>query len=713
MDKELDFTTYFQQVKDQIKKGFEDLPKQLRDTTGQLMVEMSLRNTELAQTFGRTQAAVVGLRKEFISSIPVITALGGSFQDAFNIQQKVSEAFNTNKILTAELASNLFTAGKALGIASTEMGSVVLDFENAGIQSTIIRDRMQQTANIARVVGANTNAVFTQVQQNLGNLNKFGFKDGVEGLSRMAAKAVSLRTDMFEIFNFAERVFSPEGAIEAVAGFQRMGVAVGDLADPFRLLYLAQEDVEGLYDGLTKMTAQFTYLDKQTGEVKLFSNAKRDLRDIAQITGQSVESLQKNALAMGKLNALGSEFKIMNVTEEDKLLIANLAEFNKKSGAYTVKLQGTEKLVSQLSSKDIEYLRGRPETLEEIAQAQLTEDELIRAGIESMVTLLGGIVPGSKPAGDLQQLIRATIEAGNTATLRAGTRLKPVIEKVDENYQNLPKILNQFYSEIQNGTFNFESAFKKIEEVSTNYSNGLKNLGTQIQSFDFIGEVKQRMSNDNLFGSGAGFLVDITNKFITEIEDGIFEPIKSSIEKAETNLNSVNTQNVNSNLANLSSSTSQASTSLFSFGTMLNKMMENLNNPKAQTTSNLGTFNQNNTTQLTGVNIAQINNQLSTLVAFQTNQLKSSIQSTLQRPKLNEIEPPNTNQISVEQQNQNVVFSPIRGNIDLKVVTEDGTKVDLTNQIVSSAEFQRRVVALITERMQGSQYSNVQNSAEV
>jgi hypothetical protein len=175
----------------------------------------------------------------------------------------------------------------------------------------------------------------------------------------------------------------------------------------------------------------------------------------------------------------------------------------------------------------------------------------------------------------------------------------------------------------------------------------------------------------------------------------------------------VNTQNVNSNLANLSSSTSQASTSLFSFGTMLNKMMENLNNPKAQTTSNLGTFNQNNTTQLTGVNIAQINNQLSTLVAFQTNQLKSSIQSTLQRPKLNEIEPPNTNQISVEQQNQNVVFSPIRGNIDLKVVTEDGTKVDLTNQIVSSAEFQRRVVALITERMQGSQYSNVQNSAEV
>jgi len=714
MDEQLDFTTYFKQVKEQIKKGFEDLPNELRRVSGELMVEVMLRDAELAQTFGRTRAAVASLRKEFVSSIPVITALGGTFQDAFNIQQKVSEAFGTNKILTSETAANLFTAGKAMSIASTEMGSVVLDFENAGIQSTLIRDRMQQTANIARVVGANTNAVFSQVQQNLGNLNKFGFKDGVEGLSRMAAKAVSLRTDMFEIFNFADKVFSPEGAIEAVAGFQRMGVAVGDLADPMRLLYLAQEDVEGLYNGLTKMTAQFTYLDKQTGEVKLFSQAKRDLRDIAQITGQSVESLQKSALAMGKLNAISSQFNFMNVTEEDKLLISNLAEFNKNTGSYTVKISGTEKLVSQLSSKDIEYLRGRPETLEDIARAQLTEDELLRASVNSILSLLGGIVPGSKPAGDLQQLIRSTIETINLSTTKAGTRLKPVIEKVNEGYQNVPKILNQFYNEIQNGSFNFESAFQNVLEVSTNYANGMKNLGTQIQSFDFIGEVKKRISDDNLFGSGAGFLVDITNKFINEVENEIFEPIKKNIKTTEDNLNTVNTQNVNTNLNNLSTNASQASTGLFDFQAMLNKMVQNSNNLKAQTTTNSGAFNPNNATQFTGVNTSEINNQLGTLVAFQIDQLKSSILSTLQQTTPDKIEPQNITPTTLASNtNQNVLFSPINGNIELKLVTEYGTKVDLTNQIVSSPEFQRRVVALITEKMQGSQYSNVQNSALV
>ena len=63
--------------------------------------------------------------------------------------------------------------------------------------------------------------------------------------------------------------------------------------------------------------------------------------------------------------------------------------------------------------------------------------------------------------------------------------------------------------------------------------------------------------------------------------------------------------------------------------------------------------------------------------------------------------------------NQNVSFSPINGNIELKVVTEDGTKVDLTNQIVSSVEFQRRVVSLISERMQNQNYNNLPNSAAI
>lgn len=78
---------------------------------------------------------------------------------------------------------------------------------------------------------------------------------------------------------------------------------------------------------------------------------------------------------------------------------------------------------------------------------------------------------------------------------------------------------------------------------------------------------------------------------------------------------------------------------------------------------------------------------------------------------LEKMTPPNVNPVTLTSNtNQNVLFSPINGNIELKVVTEDGTKVDLTNQIVSSVEFQRKVVALISEKMQNQTYNNLPNS---
>ena len=121
------------------------------------------------------------------------------------------------------------------------------------------------------------------------------------------------------------------------------------------------------------------------------------------------------------------------------------------SGKYTIKIGKDEKLVSQLGTKDIEYLRGRPETLEEIAQAQLTEDELSTQALQSMVYLLGGISAGSKPIGDLQQLIRAGVETGNMLAVRGGRRLKPAIEKIDEGYSKIPELLNQLYSDMKDG----------------------------------------------------------------------------------------------------------------------------------------------------------------------------------------------------------------------------------------------------------------------
>jgi len=620
-------------------------------------------NASLAGTFGRTQSSVQGLRKELVIALPEVVRLGGNLSDVVNIQDTISKNLGTNRILLGETTSDLFVAMKALGQA--DYGAVVASFQDAGIQVGLIKDRMQETANIARLVGQNSSAIFDLVQQNLSKLNEFGFKNGVEGLSRMAAKAAVMRFDMYQVFTFAEKVFSPEGAIEAVSAFQRLGVAVGDLADPFRLMYLASEDVEGLTDQVVQMTSKFTFFDEKSKEFKVFPYAKRDLQDIAKTMGISYENLVKMSMAQTKLNQISSEFKFSGFDKDDQQLIANFAQFSKEKNAFIVKVDGKEKLIAELGKKDVEALRGRPETLEEIGQAPQSEQKLLKTTIDSLVSLLAGIPVGSKMTQDLTQAVRASIEATNVAPRTLTTGMRGGLERVDTTYENFPKLIKEMYQDLSSGNFDLTKYTKKLTDASEGYVNDLEKLGKKIQSFDFTGEISKRISGDNLIAKGVDFGVNLTEVLIGKVDNIFVDPLRQSVSNATTQLSNINTTTVNNNLNNL--------------GTQSSKTAAELGNLQS-TIKNKSTV------------ISQPTN-ISSAPPIIPQNIQTMVVTT----------PPGST-------NQNVSFSPITGGIELKVVTQDGRSLDVTNQIVNSSEFQRKVVELISERMNQPTYSNLPNS---
>jgi hypothetical protein len=621
-------------------------------------------NASLAGTFGRTQSSVQGLRKELVIALPEVVRLGGNLSDVINIQDTISKNLGTNRILLGETTSDLFVAMKALGQA--DYGAVVASFQDAGIQVGLIKDRMQETANIARLVGQNSSAIFDLVQQNLSKLNEFGFKNGVEGLSRMAAKAAVMRFDMYQVFTFAEKVFSPEGAIEAVSAFQRLGVAVGDLADPFRLMYLASEDVEGLTDQVVQMTSKFTFFDEKSKEFKVFPNAKRDLRDIATTMGISYENLVKMSMAQTKLNQISSEFKFSGFDKDDQQLIANFAQFSKEKNAFIVKVDGKEKLIAELGKKDVEALRGRPETLEEIAQAQLTETELLIAAIESLRDTFAGVSAGNKMTQDLTQAVRASIEATNVVPRTLTTGMRGGLERADTTYENFPKLIKEMYQDLSSGNFDLTKYTKKLTDASEGYVNDLEKLGKKIQSFDFTGEISKRISGDNLIAKGVDFGVNLTEVLIGKVDNIFVDPLRQSVSNVNGQLNNIKTTTVNNNLNNL--------------GTQATKTATELGNLQS-TIKNKSTVLSQPTTINTAPPIKPQNTQ-TTVVA--------------------------TSPTSI---NQNVSFSPITGGIEVKVTTQDGRSLDVTNQVVNSPEFQRKVVELISQKMNQPTYGNLPNSA--
>lgn len=486
---------------DGLKNEINDVYTGLENSTLNLERSLANLNASMAGALGQTQKAINGLRQEAAVAFPTIVGLGGSFKDVEEIQLDIAKGLNTNTVTLGETVSGLFAGAKAVGMASTDVGEIVVAFQNAGVQTEYIKDNMQSTVNISRSMGVNTNAVFTLVKQNVEKINQFGFQNGVEGLSRMAAQAAAMRINMSDIFNFASKVFNPEDAVEMVSTFQRLGVAAGDLADPFRLMYLASEDTEELQKQVVKMTEKFTFFDEKTKEFKVLPNAKRDLLDISKATGIAYEDLVKMSTSGQKLSMISKDFKIGGIDEESKQFIANVATYSKEKGGFTVKVSGEQKLVSQLNTSDLEELKKAqaPVSLEDLAREQLTESTLQTKALEEIKARLSATAAGGRAPQDLREVMRGTIVSGSKAARESAGNVRGGIQKADEFYQKTGTSV----IDLMSGKGGFDKVSEVIGNGAKSVQEGLNKMADNFTKFSYTEAAKPYISSGNKIAEGA------------------------------------------------------------------------------------------------------------------------------------------------------------------------------------------------------------------
>lgn len=483
----------------------------------------------LAKSFGSTQKEIFGLRREITVAAPEVVRLGGTLKDVTDLQEGVADGLGTNTILLGETTAQLFAAGKVFEKSTTEMGKAVGDFEKIGISASVLGDKLNIAANQARRIGANTSAVYTQISQNLDNLNKYGFQNGIEGLTRMAAKSTALRIDMKEMAFFADKVYTPEGAIETVAALQRMGAAVGDLADPFKLMYMAQEDMEGLLNSVTKMTDKFAYFDEQSKEFKIFPNAKRDLREISMALGVTQESINNIIMGQAKLQKMGGEIRLQNITEEDRLLISSLATMDKTTGKYQVKVEGQTKMVSELNSKDLEALKREPKTLEDIAREQLTAQEKLVALFSSAFMGFRSLELGGKFPDQFAQALDAAVSA-NSDAVKIITNPKAIRGGIENTDLVLSQVVN-LLSRI--GTLSANQAGNEIKKIFTQQETLFNNLLGKMEKFDFEKQFKSYVTPNNTIVNNLELGAQKFNSLMNDLHTGVIKPLKDEIEKVK------------------------------------------------------------------------------------------------------------------------------------------------------------------------------------
>ena len=552
------FQNSLNDAKSQLKEIFDSYAKSIStnidisDVIGKIG-EVDDAATEVIKKFGTGRDNVLAIKQGLSDAVKEVEALNGSFADVKQIQLDISEVLNRNLVLMSDSYQQLYAASE---VTDLNVSTIVENFKDAGYSVYQAGDQLQKVVDIARSMGVNVEEVSSQVSNNIGLLDKYGFENGVQGLAKMAANAALMRVDVSSISGMLEKAFEPEGAITMAATLQRLGAQQADLLNPLRLMDLSQNNPEEMLKVLADDVQRYVQ-QAEDGQFKISDYGRRVMREYSNATGVNYEQLIKMAKSTAEIQDKMGKISFptkFNLSEEQQKMIASMAEM--KGGEYVISMtdkegQKVEKSITQLSEEDVRRLAEpqAPKTMEDLAKEQLTTLKAIEVASKAAASRTGYAVAGmggvDKFIGELRGVSARLTNVFNVKELSVkdvrkelttdfgliGDGLKKLykgdtsgsLEKFGQGIDGLTKYMNKAMLAVEEeGRKQFKGTpTGNIIEKVGEYSD--KNLGTdklKVQNKDKTLEVKdfviKTLPQDSIVMAGGTSLTENRNTTINE-----------------------------------------------------------------------------------------------------------------------------------------------------------------------------------------------------
>lgn len=487
-------------IKD-LKKTFEDLGKpidQVLNAIGNMYSEADKLNNAFLQ--GRTR--LDEMNDAVAKAAAGVIRLGGDISDVGNTMIGIADGARRNVIATEDQVSKLYAATSILGGSAKDL---VDKFDSVGISVSQIGTNLESSIEYIQSVGLNAKNVMGDVTGNMEKMNRFQFDGGVAGLAKMAAQASMLKFDMKETFAFADKVLDPEGAINMAAAFQRLGVSVGNLTDPFALMNESINDPTGLQNSLARVGEKYTVFDEKTKTFKINPQGVLILREMEKEAGLAAGTLSKSALAAADLDRRVSNINpsLKFDSEEDKQFLANMATMNKE-GEYTVQLKNDKtgevetKRLGDITQEEMEKLREQqanaPKTLEDIQKSQLDVLKNIERAISGNVAKATyGIAGASVIRGNVTGAERIT-----RAVTGAVDKNVPESAEITKSVNNAVGKMSELFMQKDTGKLSDADFAIKIAKLEEEVKNKASEYGSK--GIDALKNILEE-TNKNITGS--------------------------------------------------------------------------------------------------------------------------------------------------------------------------------------------------------------------
>ena len=496
--------------------------------------EMSKAANEMTRAFAGSRARVGEMMTAVSEAAPRMQRLGASFQETTTAMLDIAEATKKQTLASSDSVAKLYATTKVIGV---DIKSIVNDFTDVGIQFGVIGGELEKSVSTVSDLGLNTQAIMSQVVSNASKLNQFNFEGGVQGLTKMAARAAMLRSDMRETFQFAEEVMDPENAIKMASTFQRLGVSVGNLADPFALMNASINDPGALQDSIAKAAQAYTTFDEKTKTFKINPQGMLTLRQMAKETGMSYDNLSKMGLAAAELDKRLSQISpsLKFNDESDKQFLSNLSEMD-ASGEYVVKIRDASgadatKKLSEVTQQEFDNLikeqKEAPKTMEDIARAGMKTSDIIANDVSAIKqAVVRGAVSTSVVKDNMESFRKTiTIPTGVVSDKLGNSQI------FNKEFEKASNAVRDAVSEMIQGKKSTADVFKELGNKFSDQGADVKKTLTSITS-----QVYNNLKDKNL-GYKSGEIGKMSNAAMSklkELVEGKSEKPKSGVTDATT-----------------------------------------------------------------------------------------------------------------------------------------------------------------------------------
>jgi hypothetical protein len=368
-------------------------------------------HTDINEKMGITGELSRSYRDSIIETVPHAIRLGFDIKNLTELTTKLAEGSGRFNLISQDTMEKTVVTTRAFGTTMSEMANTMVEFEKIGLGQSDTLSKINDAGKSSLTLGLNSKNVLKDLQSNLSMINQYGFKNGVEGLTRMAQKATEFKIAMSETFKLAEKVMNPESAIELTANMQMLGGAVGDLNDPLKLMYMATNNVEGLQDALHGAAAGLATYNKEQGRFELVGANLRRAQEMAKQLGVDYKEFAKGAIAANERILAGEQLaaKGFDIDDNDKEFLTNMSQmkggemqitipqslmdtfgkqFNDKNEVKLSELNSTQVAILKQSRAELEKMNP-----ENIAKAQFTT---LRNSEDFLKSIAAEVVQGGK-----------------------------------------------------------------------------------------------------------------------------------------------------------------------------------------------------------------------------------------------------------------------------------------------------------------------------